>query len=183
MVGYGLCSILDKNSRKGLWAAFQIILAFGIALPVATLLPAVQASSSEEDTATSTGAWAFLRSYGSIFGAAIPAAVFNDCSNQLLGTITDEHARVLLSSGDAYARASPSRGISELSSAIRDQVGNVYSMSLTRFWQIGLVFSGVSFLLVFLEKDVAMRQELDTQFSLEKQENAPLDETNGRISL
>lgn len=56
-------------------------------------------------------------------------------------------------------------------------------MSLTRFWQIGLVFSGVSFLLVFLEKDVAMRQELDNQFSLEKQENAPLDETNGRISL
>lgn len=62
-------------------------------------------------------------------------------------------------------------------------MGNFYSMSLTRFWQIGLVFSGVSFLLVFLEKDVAMRQELDNQFSLEKQENAPLDETNGRISL
>lgn len=111
MVGYGLCSILDKNSLKGLWTAFQIILAFGIAFPVSTFLPAVQASLSEEDTAISTSAWAFLRSYGSMFGAAIPAAVVNNCFNQLLGTITDEHARVLLSSGDAYARALPSHGI------------------------------------------------------------------------
>lgn len=51
-------------------------------------------------------------------------------------------------------------------------MGNVYSMSLTRVWQIGLVFSGASFVLLFLEKDVAMRQE-----------NVPSDETNGRTSV
>ncbi|TVY19259.1 Efflux pump FUS6 [Lachnellula arida] len=170
VMAYGLCSILDRNSHKAVWVIFQLILAFGIALPVATLLPAVQAPLSEEDAATSTGAWAFLRSYGSIFGAAIPAAVFNDRFNGLLGTIGDESARALLSGGDAYSRASPSVSMGEFSSEVRDQVINVYNMSLRRVWQIGIVFAGVSFLLLFLEKEVALRQELETDFGLEKQD-------------
>lgn len=125
MVGYSLCSILDRNSPKVLWAIFQIILAFSIALPITTLLPAMQAPLVEEDTAASTGAWALLRSYGTIFGAAIPADIFNDRFNQLLGTITDASARSLLSNGGAYAQASLSFSLDRFSNEVHDQVNNL----------------------------------------------------------
>ncbi|KAI0388679.1 major facilitator superfamily domain-containing protein [Xylariaceae sp. FL0594] len=169
-VAYGLCSILGKSSHPALWVIFQIILAISIALPVATLLPAVQAPLLEQDAAASAGAWAFSRSYGSIFGAAVPAAVFNSRFMQLVGTIDDPSVRAQLSNGQAYSQASPMMGLDKLSDSARSQVVAIYNMSIQRAWQIGVVFAGVSFLLVFLEKEISLRQSLDTAFGLEKDE-------------
>ncbi|KAI0975801.1 major facilitator superfamily domain-containing protein [Xylaria arbuscula] len=176
-LGYGLCSILDENSQKALWVVFQIILAISIALPVATLLPAVQTPLSEADAASSTGAWAFFRSYGSIFGAAIPAAVFNDRFDQLLEMITDESVRSQLSGGQAYSQASSGVLLRELPDRIHDQVVHVYTLTLQRVWQIGIVFAGFSFLLALLERELTMRINLDTAYGLEEEKGSKSSES------
>ncbi|KAH9883541.1 major facilitator superfamily domain-containing protein [Xylariomycetidae sp. FL2044] len=162
-LGFGLCSILDENSHKALWVILQLILALGLTAPIPCLLSAVQVQLSDADSASSTSTWSFIRSFGAIWGAAIPAAVFNDRFGQLLYLIDDPQLRRSLADGQAYAKVSVS---DTLNDTIRDQVVHVYSLSLQRVWQIGIIFAGVSFLVVFLEKELVMRGDLETDFGL-----------------
>ncbi|KAI1406849.1 major facilitator superfamily domain-containing protein [Hypoxylon sp. FL1857] len=164
-LGVGLCSILNKNSHKAVWVILQLILALGLTTPIPCLLSAVQVELSDDDSASSTSTWSFIRSFGSIWGAAIPGAIFNDHFGQLLPLIRDQQVRDSLADGQAYAKVSVSI-INSYSNAIRDEVIEVYSMSLQRVWEIGIVFAGVSLLVVFLEKELVMRQDLKTDFGL-----------------
>ncbi|KAK4035027.1 major facilitator superfamily domain-containing protein [Parachaetomium inaequale] len=168
-LGCGLASLLGPNSNPAMWVFFQIFLAVGIGLPMATLLPAVQARLPERDAALSTGTWAFLRSVGVIWAVTIPAAVFNNRFESLLYTIDDAEARGILDGGQAYAQAT-AEFVSGFAEVVRDQVREVYSLSVQRVWHIAIVLSGVSFLLVLLEKEVELRKELNTEFGLQKEE-------------
>ncbi|KAI1503784.1 hypothetical protein F5X99DRAFT_425189 [Biscogniauxia marginata] len=102
-------------------------------------------------------------------GAAIPATIFNDRFGQLLHLINDEQVRANLADGQAYAKAS-SYITENLNDVIRDEVVRAYSMSLQRVWHIGIIFAGVSFPVVFLEKELVMRQDLKTDFGLQEEE-------------
>lgn len=168
VLGCGLCSILDDKSPKAMWVILQLILALGLASPIPCLLPAVQVQLDDKDTALSTSTWAFIRSYGTIWGVSIPGAIFNDRFGQLLNTIEDEGVRTSLANGHAYDQASSSI-VEGLSGAVRDQVIGAYYLSLQRVWQIGIVFAGASFLAVFLEKELTMREDLKTDFGLHKE--------------
>lgn len=167
-LGCGLTSLLGPNSHAAMWVFFQLFLAVGTGLQMATLLPAVQARLAERDAALSTGTWAFLRSVGVIWAVTIPAAVFNNRFGSLLHTIDDAEARGLLDGGRAYAQATADF-VTGFSEAVRDQVREVYSLSVRRVWHIAIVLSGVSFLLVLLEKEVELRRELDTEFGLREE--------------
>ena len=47
----------------------------------------------------------------------------------------------------------------------------MYTDALKLVWQISIVFSGVAFLFIFLEKQIKLRTELDTEYGLtEKQQ-------------
>ncbi|KAI0469765.1 major facilitator superfamily domain-containing protein [Xylariaceae sp. FL0804] len=165
-LGFGLCSILDENSHKALWVVLQLILALGLTAPIPCLLSAVQVELSDNDSASSTSTWSFIRSFGTIWGAAIPAAIFNDRFGQLLHMVDDDEVRNSLAAGRAYAKASSSL-TKDLSRTVSAEVIGVYSLSLQRVWQIGIVFAGASFLVVFIEKELVMRQDLQTNFGLQ----------------
>lgn len=163
----GACSTLDSSSSKAVWVILEMLLSISIAAPSATTLPAVQSPLPESYAASSTGTWAFIRSLGSIWSVAIPAAVFNSRFSELLPTIKDETARTALANGQAYAHAS-STLLNQFTGEVRDQVIQVYTLSLQRTWQVGIVFAGVSFLVVLLEKEITMRTELVTEFGMEE---------------
>ena len=112
-------------------------------------------------------AWSFVRSFGSIWNVAIPAAVFNDLFQQLSYHISDLSTRGLLSAGRAYLQVS-AEIVNWLPPILRNQIVGVYIDSLKLVWQVLIVFSGVSFLLVLLEKQVKLRTELDTEYRLEE---------------
>ncbi|KAJ2970426.1 hypothetical protein NUW58_g9701 [Xylaria curta] len=167
-LSFGLCSILDPYTHKAAYVFFEIFAALGIGIPIACLLPPLQAPLKDSDTAVSTAAFAFVRSFGSIWGLAIPAAIFNNRFSQLLDTIEDESARAMLSDGKAYGFASAAFS-NQFTGATRDQVIAVYTASLQRTWQIAVVFAGVSFLVALLEKEIPLRQELETEFGMESE--------------
>lgn len=170
-LGCGLSALLGPNTSVALWVFLQIFIGLGLGMIMTCLLPAVQAKLSEADTALSTGSWAFLRSVGIIWGVSIPAAIFNNQIDQHLPSIDDESARQALSGGQAYAHASKDF-INSFAGDIRDQVLDVYSKSLRYVWLISIVFAGSAFLVVFLEREVKLRTELDTEFGLEKEKKA-----------
>lgn len=167
VLGVGLCSLLDVNTNTGTWVGFQIIIAAGLGMIVAVLLPAVQANLMESDTASSTATWAFIRSLGNIWGVSIPAAVFNNRFDALLPRISDPAVRAMLSSGQAYAHASRDF-INSFEGLLKSEIVGVYTDSLKRVWQIGVVMAGIPFLVSFAEREIKLRTELHTEFGLEK---------------
>ncbi|KUI61328.1 hypothetical protein VP1G_08506 [Cytospora mali] len=146
------------------------------------LLSRLDEGSSTAYWAITTATWGFVRSFGGVWGVAIPAAVFNSRINQLVSAINNEDVRAALRNGGAYALASIG-GITKTenwSPEIKAQVKSVYVQSLKRCWQVALGFSLLGFALSFMIKDVSLRTNLQTEFGLQG-ENGVI-ETKGKHS-
>lgn len=172
-IGYGLFSLLDESSSTGYWLGFQFITAAGLGVLFTTTLPPVQAPLGEEDTAVSTATWGFVRSFGGIWGVAIPSAIFNTRVDQLLHRVEDLALRDRLANGGAYALASKEflQSLNQ-TPVIKAQVVSVYVDSLKLSWQIGIAFALLGFLVSLIIKEIPMRENLDTEFGIkEKQSN------------
>ncbi|KAF5131138.1 MFS efflux transporter aclA [Metarhizium anisopliae] len=172
VLGFGLFTLLDENSNTGTWVVgLQIVESAGAGLIAPTLLPAVMAPLAESDTALAAATWAFFRSFGLTWGTAIPAAIFNNRFDQLAETeITDPVFRSRLTGGRAYESATAAFR-SMLPEATRNEFTRVLEMSLQRTWQVAIGFAALGFLLVFLEKEVPLRQELETEFGMVDKKN------------
>ncbi|KAF2098827.1 multidrug resistance protein Fnx1, partial [Rhizodiscina lignyota] len=166
-VACGLFSRLDATSSTGYWVGTQLLSAAGIGLLASTILPAIQATLSESDQAVATATWAFLASLGSIWGAAIPTAIFNSEVDRLRRRVDDQDIRRRLANGGAYALAS-SQFLRSLDSTptLRSQVLSVYLDSLRLVWEVGIAFALVGFILAVLIKQVQLRDKLETNYGL-----------------
>lgn len=173
----GLYTLFDSNTTLENIVIFQVIAGLGTGCVLTTLLPAAQADLPQALVAPITGTWGFMRSYGSIWGVAIPSAIFNARFESLRHRISDTAVRSQLSQGTGYAHASESF-IRPLQNQTRDQVISVYSDSLTLLWQIALGFSGLCFLIVFMEKEVSMRKTVQSDFGLKQQRKKDDDKTS-----
>jgi MFS family permease len=175
-VGLGLFSTLDQDSDMSKWVIYQIVTAVGTGMVLNTLLPAFQAAQPESDQATATACWAFIRSFGCIWGVTIPATIFNNRLERSSGRISDTTVRDQLIGGQAYGRATH-EFISRFQDPTRLQIIEAFVEALKYVWWVSAAFSGVSFLLVWLEKDIPLRTELQTEFGLEEIE----EEGKGQI--
>ncbi|RWA08692.1 hypothetical protein EKO27_g6424 [Xylaria grammica] len=167
-IGLGLSSLLNASSSKAEWVIFQIIIALGLGCTFVTLLPAIQASLSESDVATATAMYSFLRSFGFIWGITIPSLILNALVSGRLGTVDDAGVRAQLANGGAYEFAAHG-SIQALPPAVQQQVVRLYTHAFRTTWLAALAFALLGFLLVFLEKHVELRSELDTEFGMESQ--------------
>ena len=170
-VGFGTFMLLDHGSSMAMWVIFQVIFAAGLGLPIGTLLAAVQAELSEADAATATGIWAVLRSFGTTWGTAISATVFNNRFARLSIGISDLSVNTLLSGGQAYEHAT-ARFVNSLRDqpTLQNEVIGAFSDSLKLVWQVAISISGLGFLLVICEKEVKLRTELETVFGFKEKE-------------
>ncbi len=171
-IGLGFFTLLRESSPISVWVILQIVFAFGGGIVVSSLLPAVQAQLSEADTATSTGTWAFVRGFGTIWGVTIPAVVFSNQFNNHIDRISDAGTRAVLAGGQAYAHAT-NTFINSLSGTLQAEVISLYSDSLKVVWEVAIAIGGFAFLLVFLEKEYKLRTELETEYGIK--EKAKLD--------
>ncbi|KAK4647871.1 uncharacterized protein QC761_105230 [Podospora bellae-mahoneyi] len=166
-IAMGLFSLLDIESSKGHWVGFQVVAAAGGGLLLTCTLPAVQAPLPEADVAIATATWGFLRSFGGIWGIAIPTAIFNSHVNTLLdqGRVSEEAVVNALRNGGAYALASVGF-IQSIPPDIKQQVKTVYVESLRLVWQVAIGFGVLGFLITIIIKEVKLREDLETDFGL-----------------
>ncbi|KAK1996635.1 MFS general substrate transporter [Colletotrichum falcatum] len=170
VIGNGLLTLLDRNTTTAEWVVFEMIQAIGSGFVLNTLLPAAQAQMPERLQASTTSAWAFVRSFGSIWGVAIPASIFNNRFAQLTWRIEDPAVRELFHGGNrAYENAYASF-VWSFPEVTRDQIIGVYSDALKLLWQISIAFAAVNFLIVLFEERVPLRTELETEYGLEDEE-------------
>jgi EmrB/QacA subfamily drug resistance transporter len=168
-IGYGMLTLLTQDSTTGYWVGAQIVLAVGTGVLVTTSLPAVQAPLHETDTAVSTATWGFLRSFGGVWGVAVPSAIFNSQVNALLYRISDQPAlQEKLANGGAYALASKTflESLNDVPE-LKSRVLSIYVDSLKLAWQVGIGFSLLGFVISFIIKEIPMREHLETEFGME----------------
>jgi hypothetical protein len=130
-------------------------------------LPPILASLPDWDVATATGTWTFIRNFGSIWGIAIPAAVFNTRANHLASHISDPSVRALLVNGGAYEHATKTF-MNTLSSdpVVKSAVLRLYVDSLKIVLQVSIAFAGLGFLISFFVPSITLREELNTEYGL-----------------
>lgn len=149
--------LLDQTSSTAEWVVFQIINSLGNGIITNSLLPACQAASqrTESDQAATTAVWSSVRSFESIWGVVVPAAIFSNTFCQRAGQIADSVTRKKIldqfHSGKAYADANAAF-LARLAETTRIVVISIYQDALRIMWRISLALAGVSLLLVFLEK-------------------------------
>ena len=168
-IGFGTFTLLDRESSTAVWVIVQIVFAAGTGLSIGTLLAAVQAELSESDAATATGTWAVFRSFGTIWGITISAAIFDNRFSGLSNGISDPNVRSLLSAGQAYEHAT-AKFVNTFQNqpVVQNEVFGAFSDSLRLVWQVAIGISAVGFLLVSLEKEVKLRTVLETDFGLQE---------------
>ncbi|KAB8260407.1 MFS general substrate transporter [Aspergillus pseudonomiae] len=165
LLGLGLFTRLDADSSDAEWIIYQIITAIGLGLLLTTTLAAVQVPLEEKDVGLATATWAFIRSYGAIWGISIPAAIFNTQFGRLSSRISDPAVAAQLAGGEAYSHVSATF-IKSLEPQVRDEVITVYSDTLKLVWQVSLAFAALGFIIVWFEKQLKLRTELETEYGI-----------------
>lgn len=182
-IGVGLFSMLNRETSIGAWVGFQVIAAGGTGFIFTVSLPSTLAGLSESDVAVATGTYAFVRTFGFVWGVTISSITFNSQINSHLSTIDDPSVRQLLADGAAYTYAAGLNGgsqkIGNLLEPTRSQVINVYTQAIRTVW---LVFVGVSclgFVTTFVEKQIKLREQHTTEFGLVDKEASQITVEEG----
>ncbi|KAH8896411.1 MFS general substrate transporter [Thozetella sp. PMI_491] len=169
-VGFALMSIssglyitLNRDSSMAQIVLYQMLAGFGAGCLFPTVLPAIQASHRQEDTGAVTAAWIFYRTFGSIWGVAIPAAIFNSRFSLLSAGIGDSRVRAALATGDAYAHVS-SQFLSSLSDVTREEVVDAYLGTLKVIWQVCLAFNLLGLVMIFFEKEIPLQTTVESDY-------------------
>ncbi|KAJ4299027.1 hypothetical protein N0V90_004271 [Kalmusia sp. IMI 367209] len=164
-LGLSLCNMLDKNTPVPAWLMFQLTVASGSGIVISSMLPAVQVKLPDTTTGQSSGSWAFLRGTGSLFGVAIPGAIFNARFASLLPTISSAAAQAQLAHGQAYQHARKTF-VASFEPAVQAQIVHGFTESLKCVWIVFSVFAGIGFVLACFEKQYKMRKELNSAYGL-----------------
>lgn len=180
LLGLGLFTLFDADSSPAEWIIFQIITAIGLGLLLTTTLAAVQAPLEEKDVGLATATWAFIRSYGAIWGIAIPAAIFNTEFARLSGRISDPAVSAQLAGGEAYSHVS-STFIRSLAPQVQREVVSVYTDTLKLVWYVSLAFAALGFIITFFEKEMTLRTELETEYGIKDEKEGKEKETVAEV--
>ena len=160
------CMELDENSQTYVWVLVLCVAAFGMGFGVPALLPAAQAPLPDSDSATVTATFSFVRSLGFVWGIFFATVLFNHKVDNALWKVTDPAVVAELEHGGAYSRATAAF-MSTLTEVTKTQVVMVYNDGLRVVWEGLLASSLLGLIISFLEKEVKMRQTLDSEYGLQ----------------
>ncbi|KAF2115748.1 MFS general substrate transporter-like protein [Lophiotrema nucula] len=166
IIGPGLNILLTATTPKVVWVVFQAVDAIGRAFLLPTILPAVLASLTDDDTAAATGMYSFLRSLGFVWGITIPGIIFNTQFDRYSPRISDPTVRSEMGGGRAYERVSGAY-VQALPPSLRAEVISVYLKALRAVWIGAVAFGATGVLAVLVEKHIPLRTELNTQYGIE----------------
>ncbi|KAI6354539.1 hypothetical protein MCOR25_008566 [Pyricularia grisea] len=166
-VAVGLFSILKSTSGDGEWVGYEVIFSLGLGLVINTLLPAFQGAVAEDDQAMATSAFTFVQSLALIWSVTVPAAVFNGRFDALSGSITNQEVRSQLGGGRAYGSATRAF-LTQLDDRTRAEVVGVFQAAITWVWYVAIAVAGFGVLMACAEKEIVLREKLETDFALEQ---------------
>lgn len=170
--GCGSLSTLDASSSMGAWIGFQLMFGLGNGMVFNTMIPPLLASLPSSEVATATATWTFMRSFGQIWGIAIPSAIFNQRIDTLVQKNLSAFPNIaqLLVRGGAYQQATAAfiRSLPE-SDNVRGIVQNVYVEALKTVWYVSIPFAVIGIPIALFVKSYNLTNELETEFGMREE--------------
>ncbi|KAI9713124.1 MAG: hypothetical protein M1820_001109 [Bogoriella megaspora] len=166
-IANGLLSLLTEYSPKVEWILFQFVLAIGTGFTMISILPVIQAAVPERLLATATSTFAFVRNFGFVWGITLPPVIFNSQVDHRLNTISDPKIAASMAAGGAYGFAGTG-DVNHLPETVKQEVLRVYKESLDAIWYAAAAVAAIAFVVVFLEKHIELKMDMDTEFGMEE---------------
>ena len=170
--GAGSMAVLDTSSSIGAWVGFQLLFGLGNGMVFNTMIPPLLASLPTTEVATATATWTFMRSFGSIWGIAIPSSIFNDRINRLVADRLADQPGVaaLLVKGGAYEKATASfiRSLPLGADNIREKVVQIYVDALHVVFYVIIPFAVLGIPIAVFIKGYKLTSNLETEFGMEE---------------
>lgn len=167
-IGFMLCvSFYNRSDNIASWIGYSFLVGVGSGIIVSTTLPTVLVELTDKENAAATGSWAFLRGLGSLLGVAIPNAAFNVQFSDLIKTIDNQEAQAALGNGQAYQHAADPM-FNEYEPEVKGQILEAYGTSFKVQWLMFLVLAVAGILASMVERQVALRRDLDSDYGLKE---------------
>ncbi|KAI4527870.1 MFS general substrate transporter [Schizophyllum commune Loenen D] len=158
-LGYGLMTMLDDQSSNAVKEILPLIAALGLGANFQTPLIALQAAMPIKDMATSTGAFAFIRTIGGTVGVSIGQTIFTSTLNNRLSKIPNNPY-----AGSPGGYSEDVRQLKNIADPVlRQQVIHAFSRGVSTIWIASTPMVGVAFIMVlFLRKYTLKRTVVQT---------------------
>ncbi|KUJ12536.1 MFS general substrate transporter [Mollisia scopiformis] len=168
IIGVGLFPLLDRNSTTAAWVGYQALFGLGNGMVFNAMIPPLLASLPPSEVATATATWTFMRSFGSIWGIAIPSAIFNEKINSLSSTrlAGDLATQALLKNGEAYQHATAAF-INSLAQPTQNIVIGIFVSSLRTVWFVAIAFAVLGLPISLLVRSLTLTDEYVSEFGIE----------------
>ncbi|KAI9055073.1 hypothetical protein LZ554_000038 [Drepanopeziza brunnea f. sp. 'monogermtubi'] len=176
-LGCGLFALLDEKSSVAMWVGFQVLFGLGNGMVYNSMIPPLLASLPPSEVATATASWTFFRSFGSIWGIAIPSAIFNDRVNRLVRERLAENAPAVaaqLINGKAYERAT-AVFIASLGADVKPVVVGIYVDALKVVWYASIALAVVGLPICLFVKALDLSSTLETEFGMEEKRKRKME--------
>ncbi|KAI4139379.1 MAG: hypothetical protein L6R39_006314 [Caloplaca ligustica] len=170
--GAGSMATLDASSTTGAWVGFQLLFGLGNGMVFNTMIPPLLASLPSSEVATATATWTFMRSFGSIWGIAIPSSIFNDRINRLVAQNLSDQPSIgaLLVKGGAYEKATATfiHSLPPGADNIREKVVQVYVDALQIVFYAIIPFAVLGIPIALFIRGYKLTNEMETEFGMEE---------------
>ncbi|KAF7335625.1 putative iron permease [Mycena venus] len=162
MVGFGLFTLLDKDSSKSTYIGFQVVLGVGLGIiwistqfPILAPLPF---SNNAHALAFFTFVRCFSQTWGTVFGGTI---LQNTLKARLPAQFIDTFG------SGAQLTYAVIQQINALPVELRDQVRDVFAQGVKIVWYTMLGISGLGLLSCLLMEEVKLRNALDEAWGMD----------------
>ncbi|KAL1742378.1 major facilitator superfamily domain-containing protein [Schizophyllum fasciatum] len=174
-LGYGLMTMLDDKSSNAVKEILPLIAALGLGANFQTPLIALQAAMPIKDMATSTGAFAFIRTIGGTVGVSIGQTIFTSTLNQKLAAVPNNPF--------AGASGSYSEGVRQLKNiqdpTLRQQVIHAFARGVSTIWIASTPMVGVAFIMVLFLRKYTLKRAVVQNAKAEKATDADAEKAAG----
>ena len=169
VIGAGLLTTLDTDTRKASWIGFQFLTGIGIGFALYQGFMAVQAILSQSDTAIGTSLITFGQTLGGALAVSIGDATLldslRDSQSQLKSNVDVDE--VIALGATAFRKAIPTDALVA--------VLGIYSSAVSKVFIAGVVLAGIAFLSsIFMEfRSVGPKDEDDGGLPTELSNDVP----------
>ncbi|KAN0117133.1 putative MFS transporter [Hyaloscypha variabilis] len=174
-IGNGLYILLNPASTLAEIIIYQIIAGIGAGLLFQAPLIALQALVSQDETATATATFGFVRSLATALGVVLGGVIFQNSMDMHIPLLSSPPVNLpanitdLLTKGGAAANVMLSNTISD--SVQKEAVRAAYSWSMKNMWIFYTVLSGLAVLSsVFIKKHYLRTDHVETRTGIKKRE-------------
>ncbi len=174
LMALGLAGFTFVGTGRATAIVWSLVVGVGSGLIVSTTLPTVLVELTDKENAAATGSWAFLRGLGSLLGVAIPGAAFNGMFSHELHGLRNKKAAHMLDGGKAYEYAS---SLSNFDHATKKVLIGDFKQGMMVMWVIFLGLAVIGFVVAFVERQIGLRADLDSEYGLKEKAKSASQET------